>query len=68
MKQARQPKKAGLQPPSFVVLEVRLGSGKLKTRVRVCVKTWAVLGIDQPMCGDVETWHFAKWQTWGAER
>jgi len=29
--------------------------------IRICTASWTVLGLDQPLCGDVETWEMSRW-------
>ena len=37
---------------------------QMVNRVRVCTSSWTVLGLDQPLCGDTESWEMRGWRSW----
>ena len=36
---------------------------QMVNRVRVCTSSWTVLGLDQPLCGDTESWEMRGWRS-----
>jgi len=40
---------------------------QLSNTVHVCTSSWVVLSLQQPLCGDMETWVFGAWRPWTAE-
>lgn len=48
-------------PPYLPLLPLSALCLQLLNRLRVCTSRWTVLGLDQPLCGDVEMWEMEGW-------
>lgn len=55
---------AAAQSQPYVVLAVKLKSGRLVSQVRLCRESWQPVALLQAVCGEVLTWHYQEWQEW----
>ncbi|DBA75380.1 TPA: hypothetical protein ACH3X1_010646 [Trebouxia sp. C0004] len=55
---------AAEQGQPYVVLEVKLKSGRLVSQVKLCTESWQPVALLQAVCGEVLTWHYQEWREW----